>query len=721
MSQRRSLLAALSALLLAGGLTSPALAGPTSTAAASNEPTTAPAPPDPAGSPDPDGTATDGPATDGTASHSSAALTEAAAPASTLDPSADDQPGARTLAGSVDLGQDAAAGSVVNVVGLRWDGAATPDSPGEPAAVPSMRWRDADGWGEWQSPGGTLPQDDTQHPGNAPGGVIGWGTEGAVVVGASEVQVELSGQVEDAFIEVWTTEVTGADLARVSAIPPVGANGNNVVVATRADWGANEAIRGAGPFTRSTPKLGLTVHHTAGNAYYAPEAVPAIMRSIYYYHAVTLGWGDMGYNLMVDRHGRVWEGRAGGLERNVQGAHAFGMNAHWFGISVLGNHEVALVPNAELVALAAASAWTLNHHGVSVNDRITYTNETLGWTRVMSALHTHRDVDSTSCPGRHLLALIPTLRTMVGTEQARDRAAVQRIGGADRYAVTARLAQEAGLTGRATRTAYLTRGDTDAPVDALGVGPVAADREAAVLLTRGNEVPAASLRAMTRLGTREVVLVGGRAAVSDTVAGQLRAQGLTVRRVEGTDRFDTAVRLSQEHGRADTVYLANGYQPADALSGGAAAAHVGAPMLLTRAGGLPDATAQQLARLAPSRVVVLGGSTVVKDRVLRELRALLPGAQIDRVAGSNRYATSALVARDAFGSANNAVVANGTAFVDAMGGTQLAARRDAPVLLVRYGCRPDSVHAAYRQLGIGLSRLAGGSEVLGWGAGSRRC
>lgn len=132
-------------------------------------------------------------------------------------------------------------------------------------------------------------------------------------------------------------------------------------------------------------------------------------------------------------------------------------------------------------------------------------------------------------------------------------------------------------------------------------------------------------------------------------------------------------------------------------------------------------TATALTALAPSRVVVLGGESAVSERVLEHVAATLPGAVVERVGGGNRYETSALLAVDAFDEASSAVVANGQAAVDAVVGTQLAARHDGPVLLTRSDCRTRSVDAAYQELGITLSRLAGGADVLDWSAGDTVC
>ena len=609
--------------------------------------------------------------------------------------------GADVLRGTLDVDERA-----VTVVGVRWSG---PQDGGA-----RMRVEQEGAWGEWTSLEDGLatgPDEQGQEAGE-------WGTEGTVLLDADRVQVELSGETEDARIESWTTYVTAQDAATVAELPVPDAGPDGLVVARRKDWAQDmDLIPSAGPI-RPSPKMGITLHHTATDAYYAAEDVPAMLRAVYRYHAHTLDWRDVGYNAMVDRYGRVWEGRSGGLENNVQGAHSYGMNYDWFGLSSLGNHEISPVPQAELAGLARTAGWVLNLHGADVTQQKRYTNSYLGWTRTLSTLHGHRDVYATSCPGWQMYQMLGALRTMVAAEQRLERTAVQRIGGATRYDVAAGLAHEGAPYG--VDTAYITQGGEIA--DALGVGPVASKGHAAVLLTRPEEVPPSTVEVLEDMGALEVVLVGGTQAVTPAVGRALEAEGYAVRRVSGTDRYDTAVQLSYEQQwHSGTVYLASGSNLTDALGGGAAAAHVEAPMLLTRTTALPPVTAARLAELAPQRVVVLGGTGAVAESVVQQAQQLLPGASIERIGGANRYQTSALIAMDAFEQSTTAVLAAGDAPVDAMAGTQLAADRSAPLLLVRKGCRTTSVDEVYDALDIRLSRLAGGSGVLSWDAGSATC
>ena len=111
----------------------------------------------------------------------------------------------------------------------------------------------------------------------------------------------------------------------------------------RAGWGADERQMGWTP-EYAGPCKAVALHHTATANRYSRRDVPRILRSIYHFQAVSRGWGDIGYNVLVDRFGRLWEGRYGGLSRPVVGAHAGGFNRYTTGVACLGDHRAGAVP-----------------------------------------------------------------------------------------------------------------------------------------------------------------------------------------------------------------------------------------------------------------------------------------------------------------------------------------------------------------------------------------
>ena len=132
---------------------------------------------------------------------------------------------------------------------------------------------------------------------------------------------------------------------------------------SRAQWGANENLRDKGSLRYFEVHAGF-VHHTVNANDYTRAEVPGILRSIYAYHTQSRGWSDVGYNFLVDRFGRIWEGRAGGVDRPVVGAHTLGYNDYAFAMSAIGNFETVQPKPAMLQAYGALMAWKLSLHGV---------------------------------------------------------------------------------------------------------------------------------------------------------------------------------------------------------------------------------------------------------------------------------------------------------------------------------------------------------------------
>ena len=176
-------------------------------------------------------------------------------------------------------------------------------------------------------------------------------------------------------------------------------------VITRAGWGADESIRGSGP-TVDAKLVAATVHHTAGANNYSQAEAPGIVRGIYKYHTQTLGWGDVGYNALVDKYGNIYEGRYGGLTNNVQGAHAGGFNKGTFGISMMGDYSAVHPTQAMINSVGAMIGWRLRVAGVNPSGKATLVSQGYrsakfgaGESANLPTIFAHRDVGDTTCPG----------------------------------------------------------------------------------------------------------------------------------------------------------------------------------------------------------------------------------------------------------------------------------------------------------------------------------
>lgn len=212
-------------------------------------------------------------------------------------------------------------------------------------------------------------------------------------------------------------------------------------------------------------------------------------------------------------------------------------------------------------------------------------------------------------------------------------------------------------------------------------------------------------------GEPEIVIVGGSAVVSEPLADHLRScTSGGLERVAGPDRYATAAAVAEHWDTTDTVFLATGLNYPDALAGGPVAGLNGSPVLLTHPEWLPASTNAAITRLAPRRVVILGGPAAIAPAIEETLRTRFP--EVIRLAGADRFATAEAIAEWQFPEGADAVyVATGMAYHDALLAGPGAVRDQAPLLLVTR----DTVPAATQRA---LSRLAPSRIVLVGGTGA---
>jgi hypothetical protein len=204
-----------------------------------------------------------------------------------------------------------------------------------------------------------------------------------------------------------SSETTGEDGLALSAATYT----PKPVIYSRAQWGANENLRDKSSLHYFEIHAGF-VHHTVNANDYTRAEVPGILRSIYAYHTQSRGWSDVGYNFLVDKFGRIWEGRAGGVDRPVVGAHTLGYNDYAFAMSAIGNYETARPTKAMIQAYGSLFAWKLSLHGIDAAS----TRQVVG-PDTFQAINGHRDAGSTACPGKYLYAKIPRIRKLAAAAQ----------------------------------------------------------------------------------------------------------------------------------------------------------------------------------------------------------------------------------------------------------------------------------------------------------------
>lgn len=286
-------------------------------------------------------------------------------------------------------------------------------------------------------------------------------------------------------------------------------------------------------------------------------------------------------------------------------------------------------------------------------------------------------------------------------------APVSRISGDGRYATAAQVAATypAGLD-----VVYLATGQNFA--DAVSASALAARQDAPILLTRQDVLPAATRDQLQRLRPARLVVLGGGSAISTEVEQEASAFARATTRVTGADRYAVSAALAQSYDPGvPVVYVASGTQFPDALSVGALAGHTRTPLLITPPGGLPVSVEEQIARLNPGRIVVVGGASAVSDAVLEQLRAHTAGS-VTRLTGQDRYAVSAAVAAQFPSGGGRVYLASGQTFPDALVGAARAGSQGVPVLLSRDTALPGTTRTALDALDARRGVLLGGRAAL---------
>lgn len=296
--------------------------------------------------------------------------------------------------------------------------------------------------------------------------------------------------------------------------------------------------------------------------------------------------------------------------------------------------------------------------------------------------------------------------------------AVERIAGSGRVETSISVARHlfpCDSEGRCADTVLLARADDSA--DAVVAGPLARALGAPLLLTDTHAVPTSLDKELERLGARSAVLLGGPAALSIDVEQELSSRGLAVERVGGSDRYETSALVAERLTPA-AVAVASG-APAhqvDALAAGAWAGSTGGAVLLVAETQVPEPVQAALAELAPSRVLVVGGSSAVEESVAARIRELVP-VEVERVSGGDRFQTAAQLASlaPALGADPSTYwVANGWSWPDIAVATAAAVHERALVLLADRTSVPPSTSeqlTVQRPL-VERVRLIGGAIAL---------
>ncbi len=299
-------------------------------------------------------------------------------------------------------------GLPTELVGFEWQG--------ETEGAVEVRARQGDEWGPWILAEGDPDEgpdlDSPEFRGRTSAGPV-W-----VGPGVREVEVRVAeGQLDDLTLHAIRSE----DAPRPrGTIRRAGASVARPGITSRSAWGADESFRRRAPGCNGTPEYAGRVryaiaHHTATANNYGPGDSAAIVRGIYYFHTHTNGWCDIGYNFLVDRFGQVFEGRAGGMDQAVVGAHASGFNRESTGAAVIGTFSTDPVPDAAVSGLQRLLDWKLAMHNVDPLGRVNVGDRTI------PTIAGHRDVNATDCPGANLHAKLGAIRQQAAVATRPDR------------------------------------------------------------------------------------------------------------------------------------------------------------------------------------------------------------------------------------------------------------------------------------------------------------
>jgi putative cell wall-binding protein/subtilisin family serine protease len=311
-------------------------------------------------------------------------------------------------------------------------------------------------------------------------------------------------------------------------------------------------------------------------------------------------------------------------------------------------------------------------------------------------------------------------RTLVSIVTGEPDPTVTRIGGDDRYETAALISE---LYPDEVDTVFIASGQAFADAlsgSASATGGVAATMGdvgttesgavgAPILLTRVGSLPAVTVEALEAINPSEIVILGGETVVSPAVEEALGDHADDVVRIGGDDRFHTSALIAMAYGvGSDTVYLASGHDDsfADALSGGALGGAQGAPVLLTRPDRVAAATAEALDFLDADNVVVLGGPAAVSQDVYDAVGAT------GRLAGDNRWETSAAIAGEFPADLPATHVASGLDWPDALAGGANAGFLGVPLVLSKPTDVPDVVMAELDRLSPAFVGVLGGTTAL---------
>lgn len=287
---------------------------------------------------------------------------------------------------------------------------------------------------------------------------------------------------------------------------------------------------------------------------------------------------------------------------------------------------------------------------------------------------------------------------------------VKRIFGSNRYKTAIKSSKN--LTNNSKKV-FIASGESKSMIDALNVSPYAAVLKAPVLLTEKTEIAEETLSEIQRINASEAIIIGGTEAIGKNVEDQLKSKGLTVRRIFGNDRYDTALKVAEEaiekgKLKENKIFLCSGESSADALSISSVSAKEEGIILLTNGNKLTDGVKKYIK--SETEVKIIGGVAVISDNLKQEIEA--EGAKVERIFGNDRFETSLNIYNKYYKSigVKTVYLANGITMVDALTGAGLAYKDKTGLLLTNANKMLPSIKWVIN--GMTNLKILGGRDVV---------
>ena len=302
---------------------------------------------------------------------------------------------------------------------------------------------------------------------------------------------------------------------------------------------------------------------------------------------------------------------------------------------------------------------------------------------------------------------------------------VDRLEGSNRIETAIEASKDLFSNG----TNVVVLANADRFTDVLAANPLAAQENASSLLTNKDKLAENTLKEIERLGAKKIYISGGYEAVSKKAVDELRNKGYEVVRFDGKDRYETARKIAdkvREKGNKEVVELASGENFPDALAMTSMAVRDNAPILLTKENSMPAETKKALAEYDVKTVKIAGLEKAVSKDVEKQIKDgfeivkgnkednnVYDGAEsIRRIGGKDRYETASKIANEIYTTTKLGVYATGENFPDALIAGNYAAKKHAPVLLVKKNTLPESVKVYTENAKMEKVTIIGGDKAV---------